>query len=168
MGPRLSLRSLRGRTRWGTTLHLFPAGWMSACGGECLQGCWQSNRPRAGQPCPAKVNMLLIPLRFSPVWLVQSRKGGRADVKGWVGWKRKKGAEGEDLPCHTASLCWYALDSYQHTQTKRSVCTQHRRVFLDVRITLEMSLGSRTAASALGALHPAEEHLRRAAPVKSV
>lgn len=61
-------------------------------------------------------------------------------------WNRK--VEGERKR-DAALLCWYILDSHQHTQRKRKVtCTEQRKVFFDVRIIFKMSLCSSEAKSA--------------------
>lgn len=46
------------------------------------------------------------------------------------------------------------------TRTKRSVCTQHWRVFFDVRAVFKMSLGCRTAASAMAAVQQGASEAR--------
>lgn len=56
--------------------------------------------------------------------------------------------------------CWTLTNVHTCTRTKRSVCTQHRRVFFDVRAIFKMSLGSRTAASAMAAVQQGASEAR--------
>lgn len=70
---------------------------------ECLQRCWQSNSPRVTQPGPVQINVLLIPVWISPVWLVLSRK--RVCMQVWrTGPMKSKGWGGEEAGCCSSVL----------------------------------------------------------------
>lgn len=121
---------------------------MSACGvGVVVVGGSVSrlltNCPKVRRPCPARVDLLpvhvkrgcRIPGTACECFWEMSRGGGRT-----------LGVS----PLSVAPPARYTLGWY--TQTKRSLCTQHRHIFFDVRVIFKMSLGSRTAASAFAAL----------------
>lgn len=126
----------------GTTLHLFHAGWKSACREGVVKGVYVCETVDS-QTVPKWDNPAQYRSTLCPRWsnlvqsrLVHSRKGV------WM--------------CQTAGLLGIQgsppPSPSQSTQTERSLCTQHRHVFFDVRIVFKMSLGSWMAASAKAAL----------------
>lgn len=126
------------------------------CGGwVVLPTCWSLKGPKVETDPPRRGQHVAHYSQLNPTLV--------GPFQGSTGWVQAAG----EAPSHPlprvllgAKTCWTLTNVYTCTRTKRSVCTQHRRVFFDVRAVFKMSLGSRMAASAMAAVQQGASEAR--------